>query len=101
MESSSTCSASANDCSADVSPSLAVGAPGSLRATVTNNLPVFESCRKCSGSSIGGTIPGLGQVERSCLNIVTRVIVLHEQKKKDGEWRFDRYRKADFRSGDQ
>lgn len=44
---------------------------------VTSVLPVFASCKKCSGSSMGGTVAGINQPARSRLNIITRVIGLH------------------------
>lgn len=89
----------ANDRGAGAAWPRFVGMFWSLRATLTNDLPVFASCRKRSGSLIGGTIVGLDRVLRPFrLDNITREIELHE-KAEEMVWYWCRM--ADSRSRDQ
>lgn len=65
-----------------------------------NNLPVFSSFGKRSGSSMGAIIAGPNHMVRSWLEFVTRVISLHEQPQKNRGWRYDLYRRTGSRLGD-
>lgn len=62
-ESSGVFRALANDCGAKVALPRAVSALKSLRATVTNDMRVFASCKRRSGSSVRRPVAGLSRVE--------------------------------------